>query len=197
MKAPERVLRKNREVTDEARIRCFLTRAATCVVATVGDGRPFVNPNLFYFDAGRDVFYFHTAGRGRTRSNIEANPSVSVSVSEMGRLLPGPKVTDYSVEYASVVIHGRASVVTDAAEARSVLDRQLAKYFPDKQPYRDFAPFTDEEMFRATVFRVEIEQWTAKTHREAPDFAGATSYPAFAWSLPDRDAGSSTEEEKP
>lgn len=197
MSGPERVMRKNREVTDAAWIRRFLAQAATCVVATVGDTRPFVNPNLFFFDGDRDVFYFHTAGRGRTRSNIEVNPRVSISVSEMGRLLPGPKVTDYSVEYASVVIHGTASVVCDAAEARRVFDLQLAKYFPDKQPHRDYAPFTDEEMFRATVFRVEIEQWTAKRHREPLDFAGASAYPAFDWADPHRRDDSSVEENEP
>ena len=58
----------------------------------------------------------------------------------MGRLLPAERVTDYSAEYASVTLFGTARIVTDPAEARSVLQRQLQKYFPHKQPGRDYQP---------------------------------------------------------
>jgi nitroimidazol reductase NimA-like FMN-containing flavoprotein (pyridoxamine 5'-phosphate oxidase superfamily) len=171
------VRRRNREVTDESWIRDFLRRAPMCTVATVNGGQPFLNSNLFVYDEDAHVLYFHTGGDGRTRSNIEANGRVCVAVSELGRLLPAEKVTDYSAEYASVVLFGTARVVTDPAEARSVFQRQLRKYFPHKQSGRDYEPFTDVEMSRAAVYRVEIEEWSAKRHREADDFPGAFRYP--------------------
>ena len=52
-----------------------------------------------------------------------------VCVSEMGRLLPGLEVADFSVEYVSVLIFGEATIVSDLMEARRAL-RQLEKYFP-------------------------------------------------------------------
>jgi nitroimidazol reductase NimA-like FMN-containing flavoprotein (pyridoxamine 5'-phosphate oxidase superfamily) len=172
------VRRKNREVVDEAWIRAFLHRSPMCALATVRDGWPFLNSNLFVFDETAHVLYIHTGGGGRTHSNIEADSRVCVSVSEMGRLLPGEKVTDYSVEYASVIIFGRASVVSNRDEVRSVLDRQLDKYFPHMVSGRDYAPFTDEEAGRAAVYRIEIEEWSAKQHQEAEDFPGAFWYSA-------------------
>jgi nitroimidazol reductase NimA-like FMN-containing flavoprotein (pyridoxamine 5'-phosphate oxidase superfamily) len=173
-----RVRRRSREVADESWIRDFLSRAPVCAVATADGEQPFLNSNLFLYDADAHVVYFHTGGEGRTRSNIEANARVCVMVSEMGRLLPAEKVTDYSVEYASVTLFGSARVVTDPAEARSVLERQLRKYFPHRQPGRDYEPFTDLELSRAAVYRIEITEWSAKRHQEADDFPGAFRYGA-------------------
>lgn len=170
------VRRRNREVVDESWIRDFLARAPMCTVATVHGEQPFLNSNLFLYDADAHVVYFHTAGEGRTRTNIEANGRVCISVSELGRLLPAAKVTDYSTEYASVTIFGNARVVTDPAEEWSVLERQLRKYFPHKEPGRDYEPFTDREMSRAAIYRIEITEWSAKQHREADDFPGAFRY---------------------
>ena len=173
------VRRRNRTVTDETWIRDFLHRAPLCTLGTVHEGWPFLNSNLFLYDEAAHVIYLHTAGTGRTRSNIEADGRVCISVSEMGRLLPGEKVTDYSVEYASVVIFGQARVVADPQEARAVLQGQLDKYFPHMRPGRDYAPFTDEEMGRATIYRVDIESWSAKTLQEPEDYPGAFRYPDF------------------
>jgi nitroimidazol reductase NimA-like FMN-containing flavoprotein (pyridoxamine 5'-phosphate oxidase superfamily) len=186
MKTPEsscpaglsRVRRRNREVVDESWIRDFLSRMPMCTVATVDGEQPFLNSNLFLYDADAHVFYFHTAGQGRTRSNIEANGRVCVSVSEMGRLLPGARAADYSLEYASVTLFGIARVVTDPAEVRKVLEGQLRKYDPHREPGRDYAPFTDSEAARATVYRIEITEWSAKQHEEPDDFPGAFWYSA-------------------
>jgi nitroimidazol reductase NimA-like FMN-containing flavoprotein (pyridoxamine 5'-phosphate oxidase superfamily) len=163
-------------VEDETWIRSFLQGAPTCTLATVHDGWPFLNPNLFVFDEAAHVLYVHTAGTGRTRSNIEQDGRVCVSVSEMGRLLPAVKVTDYSVEYASVVIFGEATIVSDPAEARWVFERQLEKYFPHLRMGRDYETFTDQEMMRAVVYRIDIQRWSAKRHREPDDFPGAFPY---------------------
>jgi len=171
-----RVRRRNREVTDESWIRGFLRRAPMCTVATVHEGQPFLNSNLFLYDEDAHVLYFHSAGEGRTRSNIEANGRVCVSIAEMGRMLTAEKVTDYSVEYASVTVFGTARVVADPEEVRSVLERQLAKYFPHRRAGVDYEPFTDLEASRAAVYRIEIEQWSAKQHKEPADFPSAFSY---------------------
>jgi nitroimidazol reductase NimA-like FMN-containing flavoprotein (pyridoxamine 5'-phosphate oxidase superfamily) len=171
-----RVRRRAREVEDESWIRDFLARSPMCTIATSAGEQPFLNSTLFLYDADAHVLYFHTAREGRTRSNIEANGKVCVSVSEMGRLLPGERAADYSVEYASVTLFGIARVVTDPAEVRSVLEGQLRKYDPHREPGRDYAPFTDPEAARATVYRIEITEWSAKRHQEPDDFPGAFHY---------------------
>src|SRR3954469_9240390 len=125
-----RVRRRNRTVDDDAWIEDFLSRAATCVIGTVDDGRAFLNPNTFLFDRDAHQIFFHTAGQGRTRMNIEASDRVTICVFEMGRPRPAPDALDYSTEYASVVVFGRVEIVTDAAATRRVFDMQMRKYFP-------------------------------------------------------------------
>jgi nitroimidazol reductase NimA-like FMN-containing flavoprotein (pyridoxamine 5'-phosphate oxidase superfamily) len=172
-----RVRRKDRQVDDEEWIEDYLTRAQTCVIGTVHQGRAFLNPNLFLFDREARTIFFHTAGRGRTRSNIEDNQTVTLCVFEAGRLLPAPDILDYSIEYASVVVFGRAEIVTDPATVRRVFDMQMQKYFPHHREGKDFRAFTDEEAARATVYRVTIERWSGKLHRAAGDHPGAWRFP--------------------
>jgi nitroimidazol reductase NimA-like FMN-containing flavoprotein (pyridoxamine 5'-phosphate oxidase superfamily) len=171
------VRRKNRQVKEEAWITAFLRNAPTCVIGSHDGQRVFLNPNTFVFDEDNDIFYFHTAGRGRTRSNLEQSPAVTIVVYEIGRLLPAPIVTDFSTEYASVVLFGRAVIVDDGPEARRLFEMQMRKYFPHHQAGRDYTEPTDEEIARATVYRVAIEGISAKQNAAAADHQGAHFYP--------------------
>ena len=171
------VRRVNRAVQDDAWIESFLERAATCVIGTASDDRAFLNPNTFIFDPPTHTLWFHTAGQGRTRSIIEKSDLVTICVFEMGRLLPGPVVTDFSTEYASVVVFGRAKIITDPARVRHVFNRQMQKYFPQLKAGVDYKDFTDEEAAKATVYEMTIERWSAKLHEANPSHPGAAPYP--------------------
>ena len=110
------VRRKDRAVDDDAWIVELLRRAPMAQLATVHDGQPFINSNLFAYDEAAHVVYMHTATAGRTRSNVEADERACVSVSEMGRLLPSREALSMSVEYGGVAIFGRARIVSDDTE---------------------------------------------------------------------------------
>ena len=62
--APNDVRRKDREVADEAWIRDMLRTAPSGVMATARDGQPFVNSNLFAYDADGHCIYMHTSHAG-------------------------------------------------------------------------------------------------------------------------------------
>jgi nitroimidazol reductase NimA-like FMN-containing flavoprotein (pyridoxamine 5'-phosphate oxidase superfamily) len=168
--------RRDRAVEEEAWIRAYLQRAAWGVLATVYDGQPFLNSNLFVYDPAQHVIYLHTARLGRTRSNIETSPQVCFTVGEMGRLLPADTALEFSVEYSSVVVFGKARVVEDEAEARRALQLLLDKYFPHLRPERDYRPIQPEEMKRTSVYRIDIERWSAKRKAVEDDFPGAFLY---------------------
>ena len=61
--------RRDRGVEDEAWIRELLRESATGVLATVNDGQPFLNSNLFVYDEAEHAIWMHTASTGRTRSS--------------------------------------------------------------------------------------------------------------------------------
>lgn len=175
------VRRRDRAVHDDAWIETMLTGAATGVLATVAEGQPFVNANLFVFDREARAVYFHTARQGRTRANVESAERVCFAVMELGRLLPAETALNFSAEYASVVAFGSGRVVQDLPEARLALQRILDKYFPDRRPGRDYRPITDEELQRTTVFRVDITEWSGKRKSVPADFPGARHYPPLSF----------------
>lgn len=169
------VRRADRAVDDEAWIAGLLGTGQTAVLATVYEGQPFLNTNLYVYDSAARVIYLHTARKGRTRSNIEREPRVCLTVSEMGRLLPADEALEFSVEYRSVVVFGRAAIVDDEAEATTALQMLLDKYFAHLQPGRDYRPPVAEELKRTTVIRVSIDSWSGKM-KEVGAFPGAFYY---------------------
>ncbi len=166
-------MRRSDRAQGEAWIQDVLARARWGVLATARDGQPFVHANLFAYDESGHALYLHTAGTGRTRSNVEENERVSFTAAQMGRLLPADTALEFSVEYASAVVFGRATVVSDETEATHGLKLLLAKYAPHLRCGEDYRPPTSEEIRRTTVFRVDIDAWSGKKKAASEGFRGA------------------------
>jgi nitroimidazol reductase NimA-like FMN-containing flavoprotein (pyridoxamine 5'-phosphate oxidase superfamily) len=173
---PANQLRRiDRGVAEEAWIVDMLQRAPVATLATVYEGQPFINTNLFVYDEAKHVVYMHTARTGRTRNNVNEEERVCLSVFEMGRLLPDKIALEFSVEYAGVNIFGRATVI-DGAESEQALQLLCDKYFPHLQPGRDYRPANLLELKRTSVYRIDIDSWSGKKKYVEPDFPGAFFY---------------------
>lgn len=157
-----RLRRQDRAMHSQTRIADTLHQGQIGFIATTADDQPFIIPNLYWFDEVGHKIYFHTALEGRTRHNIEGNPRVCMSVAEMGKLLPADRALEFSVEYASVCVFGRAYVVKEPGEAQHGLQGLLDKYFPDRKAGRDYRPITDAELAQTSVFAIDIEAWSGK-----------------------------------
>lgn len=175
---PNQVRRADRAVEDEAWIRAMLQRAAYGALATVHDGQPFINTNLFVYDEPAHAIYTHTARFGRTRSNLEGDDRVCFSVSDIGRLLPADEALEFSVEYAGVTVFGRGTVVEGNDEARHGLQLLLDKYAPHLRPGVHYRPIADEELARTAVYKISIDAWSGKKKEVDADFPGAYYYEA-------------------
>jgi nitroimidazol reductase NimA-like FMN-containing flavoprotein (pyridoxamine 5'-phosphate oxidase superfamily) len=169
-------MRRHDRAMDDAWIRDFLVNAPVGVVATVHDGQPFLNSNLFVYDESRHAIYVHTARTGRTRANMEAEERVCFTAFEMGRLLPADEALEFSVEYAGVVAFGKARVVADGEEAEEGLQLLLDKYAPQLRPGRDYRPITSDELRRTSVLRIDVVEWSGKRKEAETDFPGAFRY---------------------
>ncbi|MFN8561929.1 MAG: pyridoxamine 5'-phosphate oxidase family protein [Anaerolineae bacterium] len=156
-------------------IAAMLHRAPFAALATVDDGQPFINSNLFVYDEAAHAIYMHTAWVGRTRANVDADERVCFSVSEMGRLLPADEALEFSVEYSGVIVFGRAHVV-EGAEAEHGLQMLLDKYFPHLKPERDYRPIVAEELARTSVYKIAIDSWSGKQKAADAEFPGAFLY---------------------
>jgi nitroimidazol reductase NimA-like FMN-containing flavoprotein (pyridoxamine 5'-phosphate oxidase superfamily) len=173
------VRRSDRAITDDVWIHDFLKHAPEGVIAMSVDGQPFLNARNFAYDPDRHAIYLHGARSGRTPANIAANNRVCFACYEMGRLLPGERAVDFSVEHAGVVVFGNIAIVEDDEEARHGLQLILDKYFPHLKPEVDYYSASAEDMKRTAVFRIDIEEWSGKQKVVGPDFPGAFFYPTF------------------
>ena len=173
------IRRSDRDVADDAWIKEFLRHAPEGIMAMSVDDQPFLNARNFAYDPDRHAIYLHGARSGRTPTNIDANNRVCFACYEMGRLLPGARSVDFSVEHAGVVAFGKIVVVEDDEEARHGLQLILDKYFPHLKPEADYHSASAEDMKRTAVFRIDIEEWSGKQKVVEPDFPGAFFYPDF------------------
>jgi nitroimidazol reductase NimA-like FMN-containing flavoprotein (pyridoxamine 5'-phosphate oxidase superfamily) len=169
-------MRRNDRAADDSWVREFLHESPVGVLATVHDGQPFMNSNIFVYEEDLHALYLHTASAGRTRDNVEASPKVAFTVYETGRLLPADEALEFSIEYGGVIVFGKALIVEDEGEAERGLQLLLDKYAPHLKPGRDYRPITPGELKRTGVFRLDIESWSGKRKYVEPDFPGAYLY---------------------
>ncbi|UCF20867.1 MAG: pyridoxamine 5'-phosphate oxidase family protein [Gemmatimonadota bacterium] len=169
-------IRRRDRAQNDTWIRAFLHSGAWGALATVSEGQPFINTNLYVYDESAHAIYLHGARVGRTHSNVEQGGPVCFNVSEMGRILPNEIALEFSLEYAGVTVFGRAIVVEDVDEKARALQLLLDKYAPHLEPDRHYRPASQDELDRTAVFRIDIDSWSGKANVKAVDFPGAFSF---------------------
>ncbi len=147
---------------DDEWIRAFLHQAKIGHIATSMDGQPFLNPTTFWYDEAKHQIVFHSNVAGRIRSNVEANPKVSLEASELGKFLPSNVALEFSLQFRSVVVYGTASLVDDPSEARRLLYGLIGKYFPTMTVDKEYRGITDKELRATSIYVINIESWTGK-----------------------------------
>lgn len=169
--------RKDR-AKDETWIKAFLKKVPFGTLATEYEGQPFIKPSLFVYAEAENAIYIHGALVGRMRTNLETNPRVSFCIAEMGRLLPADTAMEVGVEYASVVVLGKAELITDEVQARQGLQLLLDRYFPNLRPGEDYREIQKEELDITSVYKITIESWSGKEDHARSDFPGAFGFQA-------------------
>jgi uncharacterized protein len=147
---------------DDEWIRGFLRRGRVARIASRWDDQPFITPSTYFYDEPGRRLIFHSNLAGRIRANIERHPAVCVEVSEMGKVLPSNVALEFSLQFRSAVVFGRAGLIEDEDEKRRMLHKLIAKYFGEMELGRDYRPATGKELKRTSVYEVKIESWSGK-----------------------------------
>ena len=147
---------------DDEWIRAFLHRGQIARIASRWDAQPFIVPTTFFYDETGHRLIFHSNIAGRIRANIERHPEVCVEVSEIGKLLPSNVALEFSLQFHSVIVFGKAYLIENQSEQREVLHKLIAKYFGDMQIDKDYRSATDKELRRTSVYEIRIESWSGK-----------------------------------
>lgn len=121
--------RKDKEITEKSVIEEILRENEVGRLATSVDDQPYVVPINYVFFDGK--VFFHSHKDGTKMRNIAKNPRVCFVV-DSGEIVKGEKPCDFSWNYRSVIVRGRASIIFDSETRLMVLKRLSDKYSPGK-----------------------------------------------------------------
>ena len=149
------------EIKSKEKIIEFLNKQETGRVSSIDkDGFPQIIPMNFVYT--NNAIYMHSHPRGEKLENITKNPKVGFEADQSLEFLPSyfTSPTDASQAdtlYISVVIKGRASLVSDPSEKAMVLNELMKKYQPEGG-YEELTPHMEvvEEVAIIKVIPVTI-----------------------------------------
>lgn len=156
--------RKHCEITDQAEMAAILNETTVGRMATTGhDGYPYIVPVNFVFSKGN--IYFHCAHKGEKLDNIARDPRVcfeaDVPLAYLEVAFNGQnKACHVHQLYRSVIIRGRAAVVSDPAAKVEALTALAARH----EGNHDFEALTpdDPPVKGCSVVEIIPENMTGK-----------------------------------
>lgn len=177
-----RVIREaERGVYDREVAYRILDEGFLCHIGFVSDGQPFVIPTSY----GRkgDSLYVHGSAASRMLRQMKDGVPVCITVTLLDGLVLARSVFNHSMNYRSVVILGKATLVDDAAEKLEAL-RLLSEHIVPGR-WDDARQPNERELKATSVLRVPIEEFSAKVRTGPPiDDEEDYSFPTWAGVVP-------------
>lgn len=150
-------------------------------VAFALDGRPFVIPMGYARDGDRILL--HGAAGSRICRRLAEGIPATVAVTLLDGLVLARSTFHHSMNYRSVVVFGRCSAVTDAAEKARALDRLVEHIVPGRSA--DAREPTEQELKATGVLAMPIEDFSVKRRAGPPvDDEADVELPCWAGTLP-------------
>lgn len=177
-----RVVREaDRAVYDREEANRILDEGFLCHVGFVADGHPFVIPTSY---GRKDAsLYIHGSAASRMLRNLKEGVPVCVTVTLLEGLVLARSLFNHSMNYRSVVILGKATLVDDPAEKLEALRTLSEHILPGR--WDDSRQPNERELKATSVLRVPIEEFSAKVRLGPPvDDAEDLSFPTWAGVIP-------------
>ena len=155
--------RKDREITDTARILDVMKRCQVCHVAFRDEPYPYVVPMTFGLEVREGVvaLYFHGARVGHKHDLLKRDSHVAFSMEVTHGIATGPKVgaCECTMEFDSVCGTGIMTYVSEE-EKIPALQTMLDHYgVKEGENYH----FHEEVVPRLAVLKLTVENMTGKT----------------------------------
>ncbi len=150
-----RPMRRTKQEISREECERLLTEEKRAVLSVNGDGGyPYGVPINFYYDRETGKIYFHCAKAGHKLDAITADDKVCLTVYNTGY-----RKEDWSYHVTSVIVFGRAKVMTDEALMREKIRLFGMKYYPsaeevDEEIRKDFA--------RVNLIEITVDHMTGK-----------------------------------
>jgi len=177
-----RVVREpHRGVYDREAVYRILDEAFLCHVGFVMDGQPFVIPTSF----GRQDanLYIHGSAASRMLRQMKEGVPVCITVTLLDGLVLARSVFNHSMNYRSVVVLGKATLVDDPKEKLEGLKVLSDHILPGR--WDDSRQPNEQELKATSLLRVPIEEFSAKVRTGPPiDDGEDMNFPTWAGVLP-------------
>jgi nitroimidazol reductase NimA-like FMN-containing flavoprotein (pyridoxamine 5'-phosphate oxidase superfamily) len=171
----------DRAVYDREAAYRILDEGFLCHVGFVADGQPFVIPTSY----GRkeDNLYIHGSAASRMLRNLKDGVPVCVTVTLLDGLVLARSIFNHSMNYRSVVVLGKATLVDEPEEKIEALRRLSEHIIPGR--WADSRQPNERELKATSVLRLPIEEFSAKV-RVGPvvDDEEDYSFPTWAGVVP-------------
>ena len=149
---------------DRDTIYSILDEAFICHVGFSIDEQPYVIPTGFA--RINDDLYIHGSSASRMLRNLAHGIQVCVTVTLIDGLVLARSAFHHSVNYRSVVILGKATLVDDADEKYNALEAFTEHIIPGR--WTDIRWPNELELKATTVLKVPIEEASAKIRTGDP-----------------------------
>ena len=149
---------------DRETINSILDEAFVCHVGFAVEGQPYVIPTG-YARIGDDL-YIHGSSASRMLRSISSGIEVCVTVTLLDGLVLARSAFHHSMNYRSVIILGRAEMVTDDGEKNEILEAFTEHVIPGR--WADIRWPTELELKATTVLRLPINEASAKIRTGDP-----------------------------
>src|ERR1700693_2580881 len=159
----------------------ILDEGFLCHVGFVAAGQPFVIPTSY----GRtgDSLYIHGSAASRMLRNLKEGVPVCVTVTLLDGLVLARSIFNHSMNYRSVVVLGKATLVDDPVEKLAALRLLSEHIIPGR--WADARQPNERELKATSVLRLPIEEFSAKVRMGPPiDDEEDYSFPAWAGVVP-------------
>jgi len=171
----------DRAVYDREAAYRILDEGFLCHVGFVADGQPFVIPTSY---GRKDAsLYIHGSAASRMLRQMKDGVPVCVTVTLLDGLVLARSIFNHSMNYRSVVVLGKATLVEEPEEKLEALRLLSEHIIPGR--WDDSRQPNERELKATSVLRLPIEEFSAKV-RMGPvvDDEADYAFPTWAGIVP-------------
>jgi len=171
----------DRAVYDREAAYRILDEGFLCHVGFVAERQPFVIPTSY---GRKDAsLYIHGSAASRMLRQLKDSVPVCVTVTLLDGLVLARSIFNHSMNYRSVVVLGKATLVDDPAEKLEALQLLSEHIIPGR--WADVRQPSERELKATSVLRLPIEEFSAKVRQGPPvDDEEDYSFPTWAGVVP-------------
>lgn len=161
---------------DRALVHAILDEALTCHVGFAIEGRPWVVPTIHA--RIEDRLYLHGAGTNHMLRSLAGGIEACVTITLIDGLVLARSAFHHSMNYRSVMVFGRATLVEDGPEKLAAFDALVEHVVPGRTA--DARPPSDDEIRTTSVLVLPIDEASAKV-RTGPPIDDDADYALAVW----------------